>query len=72
MLQDLKTWCEQNGVGYAHARHLAADGLLPVVHMGRRLFVHLPTAEAWAKAGGAALPGGWRREPKAEAAGGAR
>jgi excisionase family DNA binding protein len=63
MLEKLSEWAKANGVHEAHARALAREGLLPVVRIGRRLFVHRETIDEWARAGGAALPGGWRRTP---------
>jgi hypothetical protein len=50
-------------------RKLAREGLFPVVRIGRRIFVDLAEVEAYTKAGGQALPGGWRRNPKAQSTG---
>lgn len=47
--------------GYTMAR----AGLLPVVRIGRRLFIDIDQWEAFKAAGGRALPGGWRREAPA-------
>jgi len=63
-LVPLKHFALAAGVPYPHLRRLAADRLFPAVRVGRKLYVHPPDAEAWIAAGGAALPGGWRREPK--------
>jgi|GEM_PF-7107360 len=62
--EPLKSWCAANKVHYVHARRLAADGLLPIVRLGRRLYVSRERMRDWINGGGAALPGGWRRRPK--------
>jgi len=35
-----------------------------VVRIGRRVFFNEERFVAWLEAGGAALPGGWRRQPR--------
>lgn len=42
---------------------LAAEGVLPCVRVGRRVYFDLSRIEEWVQAGGQALPGGWRRFP---------
>ena len=49
---------------YAAARQIPG---FPVVHVGRRLFIDLERWADFKRAGGQALPGGWRREPEAGA-----
>lgn len=44
------------------AYELARLGILPVVKLGRQVRVDELKLAAWIEAGGAALPGGWRRE----------
>ena len=63
-LEPLKSWCAANKVHYVHARRLAADGLLPIVRLGRRLYVSRERMRDWINCGGAGWPGGWRRQPK--------
>lgn len=46
------------------AYQLARDGVLPVCRLGRQLRVEQQALLAWIRAGGRALPGGWRREPQ--------
>ena len=70
MLKPLKEWAGENKVRYAHARRLAASGLLPIVRLGRRLYVDSEVIAEFAKSGGAGLPGGWRRAAKAAATSG--
>lgn len=41
---------------------LAKSGTLPAVRIGRQLRIDEDSLLAWIKNGGAALPGGWRRE----------
>jgi excisionase family DNA binding protein len=53
-------------VSEVRVRQMARDGILPagvVVKLGRSLRFNLEALEAWCKAGGQALPGGWRRRP---------
>lgn len=63
MLKKLSTFAQENEMNEPHLRRLIAEGLFPAVRLGRRLYVHVETAEEWARNGGAALPGGWRRIP---------
>lgn len=47
------------------------EGVLPVgvaVRIGRKLFINETKYEAFVDAGGAALPGGWKRQPEGQAA----
>lgn len=70
-LVPLMQWCEANGIGYAHALILVKSGLFPpAVRLGRKIYVHLELAEEWARAGGSAFPGGWRRKAEPQAAAG--
>lgn len=62
-MQKLKAYSRANQVPYAHLRQLAAAGLFPIVRIGRSLYVHLETADEWARGGGQAFPGGWRKAP---------
>jgi len=60
------------GMGRAGAYLLARAHPEWTVRVGRRIYVHPEKLAAWIDAGGAALPGGWRREaPGTEAAQGA-
>jgi hypothetical protein len=44
--------------GYQKAR----AGLLPVVRIGRRLFIDMDQWASYKRTGGRALPGGWKRQ----------
>jgi len=46
----------------ARAYELVRRGTLPGVRIGRQVRVHPQALEEWLRAGGKALPGGWRRE----------
>jgi len=50
-------------VSEARAYELARDQLLPTVRLGRQLRVEEEALRQWIRAGGQALPGGWRRAP---------
>lgn len=67
-LLTLKEFAERKRVPYVHLRRLVAEGVFPATRFGRRLYVDRAIAEEWIRAGGAALPGGWRRAPKDAAA----
>lgn len=49
-------------VSKARCYELARNGVLPVVRIGRQLRIHPGHLNEWLAGGGAALPGGWRRE----------
>lgn len=51
------------GMGRAGAYLLARAHPEWTVRVGRRIYVHPEKVAAFVEAGGAALPGGWRREP---------
>lgn len=51
------------GVSRHRVYELIRTGALPAVHIGRQVRVCPVALERWIEAGGAALPGGWRREP---------
>ncbi len=63
-LVPLKRFAKETGLPYGHLRRLAAELVFPVVRVGRKLYVHEPTAAAWIAAGGSGFAGGWRRAPK--------
>lgn len=42
---------------------LASEHRIPVVRIGKRVRIPADSLQAWIEAGGAPLPGGWRREP---------
>jgi excisionase family DNA binding protein len=46
-LLPLRTWAKANNVSYAHAYAMAREGRMPVVRLGRRIYVHLASIEAW-------------------------
>lgn len=49
-------------VSVARAYELARTDVIPVVRLGRQVRVNEAALHAWIAAGGAALPGGWKRE----------
>lgn len=49
-------------VSVARAYELGRTNVIPVVRVGRQVRVKEADLRAWIDAGGAALPGGWRRE----------
>ncbi|MBE0660684.1 MAG: DNA-binding protein [Bryobacteraceae bacterium] len=51
-------------VSYQSGMCMVREKHLPSVRIGRRVFIDVDELEAFAKNGGKALPGGWRREPK--------
>ena len=50
-LLPLRTWAKANNVSYAHAYAMAREGRMPVVRLGRRIYVHLASIETWAARG---------------------
>lgn len=53
-------------VSYLRAYELARRGLLPgVVRIGRQVRIRPDAFREFIDSGGRALPGGWRRQPKA-------
>jgi hypothetical protein len=62
----LQELCRRERYHYEHVRRLAEAGRFPVVRLGRRLYVLESAFLEWARGGGMALPGGWRRTPKNE------
>lgn len=62
-LQTLDYAAEVLNIRRKQAEDLARRGVLPVVRVGRQLRVDPAKLSAWIEAGGAALPGGWRRHP---------
>lgn len=60
----LQELCRRERYNYEHVRRLAEAGRFPVVRLGRRLYVLESAFLEWARGGGMALPGGWRRTPK--------
>jgi hypothetical protein len=49
-------------ISYARASAAAREGILPVVRLGRQIFVDPDRLEEFIATGGKALPGGWKRE----------
>ncbi len=47
----------------SHIYALAKVGIIPAVRIGRRVMFDPDALDRFIEAGGAALPGGWRREP---------
>jgi predicted site-specific integrase-resolvase len=47
----LRTWADTNGVRYAHVYNMARRGEIPVVRLGRRIYVHLRSMERWVSRG---------------------
>lgn len=43
---------------------LVRQGVVPAVHLGRRLAFDEDVIESFVRSGGRRLPGGWRREPE--------
>jgi len=60
----LKSFCKAQKIGYAHILRLGNEGQFPLVRLGRRVFVDLDILDEFSRAGGQALPGGWRRNPR--------
>lgn len=64
-LQDSDFGARRLGVSHARFYDLVRRGILPagvVVRLGRHVRVHPVRLEEFIEAGGAALPGGWRRK----------
>jgi excisionase family DNA binding protein len=51
------------GVREARVYELAKSGTLPSVRLGRQVRIDEGRLAEWIRNGGAALPGGWKREP---------
>jgi len=52
-------------IKYSRAAELARMGLMPgIVRLGRQIRVNPEALERFIDSGGAALPGGWRREAR--------
>jgi hypothetical protein len=49
-------------VSYARVSAAAREGILPVVRLGRQVFVDPERLKEFIDGGGRAYPGGWRRE----------
>lgn len=64
-LLTLKEVAQILNITYFRASELARVGLLPAVRIGRQVRVRPDVLEQFVESGGRALPGGWRREPKA-------
>lgn len=54
-------------VSESRAYELARLGILPSIRLGRQVRFDPLAIESWVAAGGRALAGGWRREPRGEA-----
>lgn len=50
-LLPLRKWAEANSVTYAHAYAMAREGRMPVVRLGKRIYVHLASIELWVARG---------------------
>ena len=48
-------------VPLARAYEMAREDIIPVVRLGRQLRVDPDRFDAWIRAGGQPLPGGWRK-----------
>jgi len=49
-------------ISTARVYEIIRTGILPAVKLGRQVRIEEQTLEAWIKAGGQGLPGGWRWE----------
>jgi excisionase family DNA binding protein len=58
----LKQVAEILQVSETRAQELAREGILPVIRLGRQYRVDPDQIEEFLRAGGRALPGGWRRQ----------
>lgn len=63
-LKTAKELAEELNVEPARVLHLAREGLLPCIRLGRQVRFDPAIVEAWLRKGGAAWEGGWRREPR--------
>ena len=50
-LISLRVWAETNGIRLQHAYAMARQGQMPVVRLGRRVYVHLATIDTWVERG---------------------
>jgi hypothetical protein len=50
-LMALQTWAEASGMSRQQAYNLARQGRIPVIWLGRRIFVHLATMAIWVERG---------------------
>ena len=50
-LLPLRRWAETNSVRPAHAYAMAREGHLPVIRLGRRIYIHVPSIETWLERG---------------------
>ncbi len=50
-LLTLRKWAEANSVSYQHAYAMAREGRMPVVRLGKRIYVHLASIEKWVARG---------------------
>lgn len=50
-LLPLRKWAEANSVTYAHAYAMAREGRMPVIRLGKRIYVHLASIEMWVARG---------------------
>ena len=64
-LWDAKQTEAETGIPVSRLYELARQDLIPHVHLGRQIRFSEQAIRAWVADGGAALPGGWRREPAA-------
>jgi hypothetical protein len=57
-------FCQETGFKPKRVYDMVASGILPpgvVIKFGRQLRIDPQAFREWARAGGSALPGGWRR-----------
>jgi hypothetical protein len=47
----LRSWAEGNGVTRQHTYAMAKQARMPVIRLGRRIYVHLATMETWVQRG---------------------
>ena len=50
------------GLRKARVYTLVREGVLPAVHIGRQIRIDKNALSEWIRAGGCALPGGWKRD----------
>ena len=61
-LQTVEDVARDFGVSKARMYELIRQGLIPVVRLGRQIRLSPDALDEWIRAGGQALPGGWKRE----------
>jgi excisionase family DNA binding protein len=61
-LQNIGWAARRLSLSRAQCYRLAAEGILPVVRLGRQLRVDENVIEEWIRSGGAGYEGSWRRE----------